>query len=56
MQKYSDEFKLTAVRLSQRLGVQVKTVAVAREIAGLSAVSHFIGLRRPTACRTLWHS
>ncbi len=32
MRKYSDEFKLTAVRLSQQSGVQVKTVAVALEI------------------------
>jgi len=32
VQKYSDEFKLTAVRLSQQPGVQVKTVAVALEI------------------------
>ncbi len=32
MQKYSDEFNLTAVRLSQQPGVQVKTVAVALEI------------------------
>ena len=32
VQNYSDEFKPTAVRLSQRPGVQVKTVAVALEI------------------------
>ena len=32
VRKYSDEFKLTAVRLSQQPGVQVKTVAVALEI------------------------
>jgi len=32
VQKYSDEFKLTAVRLSQQPGVQVKTVAAALEI------------------------
>ena len=32
VRKYSDEFKPTAVRLSQRPGVQVKTVAVALEI------------------------
>ena len=32
VRKYSDEFKLTAVRLSQRRGVQVKTVAAAPEI------------------------
>jgi transposase len=32
VQKYSDEFKLTAVRLSQQRGVQVKTVAAALEI------------------------
>ena len=30
--KYSDEFKLTAVRLSQQPGLQVKTVATALEI------------------------
>jgi transposase len=29
---YSDEFKLTAVRLSERPGIQVKTVAAALEI------------------------
>ena len=29
---YSDEFKLTAVRLSQQPGIQVKTVAAALEI------------------------
>jgi transposase-like protein len=32
VQKYSDEFKLTAVRLSQLKGLQVKTVALALEI------------------------
>ena len=32
VRKYSDEFKLTAVRLSQQRGVQVKTVAAALEI------------------------
>ncbi|MDB4908088.1 MAG: transposase orfA family [Gemmatimonadetes bacterium] len=32
VRKYSDEFKLTAVRLSQQAGVQVKTVATALEI------------------------
>ena len=32
MRKYSDEFKLTAVRLSLEPGVQVKTVAHALEI------------------------
>ena len=32
IRKYSDEFKLTAVRLSQQVGVQVKTVATALEI------------------------
>ena len=32
VQKYSDEFKLTAVRLSQQAGIQVKTVATALEI------------------------
>jgi transposase len=32
VRKYSDEFKLTAVRLSQQPGVQVKTVASALEI------------------------
>jgi transposase len=32
VQKYSDEFKLTAVRLSQQPGLQVKTVAAALEI------------------------
>ena len=32
MRKYSDEFKLTAVRLSQQPGLQVKTVAAALEI------------------------
>src|SRR3954465_8966321 len=30
--RYSDEFKLTAVRLSQQPGVQVQTVAAALEI------------------------
>jgi transposase len=30
--KYSDEFKLTAVRLSQQPGIQVQTVATALEI------------------------
>ena len=30
--RYSDEFKLTAVRLSQQPGMQVQTVAVALEI------------------------
>jgi transposase len=30
--RYSDEFKLTAVRLSQQPGIQVKTVAAALEI------------------------
>ncbi len=32
VRKYSDEFKLTAVRLSQQPGLQVKTVAVALAI------------------------
>jgi transposase len=32
LHKYSDEFKLTAVRLSQQPGIQVKTVAAALEI------------------------
>ena len=32
VRKYSDEFKLTAVRLSQQPGLQVKTVAAALEI------------------------
>ena len=32
VQKYSDEFKLTAVRFSQQPGVQVKTVASALAI------------------------
>lgn len=32
VQKYSDEFKLTAVRLSQQPGLQVKAVAAALEI------------------------
>ena len=32
MRRYSDEFKLTAVRLSQQPGVQVKTVAAALAI------------------------
>jgi transposase len=32
LHKYSDEFKLTAVRLSQEPGIQVKTVAAALEI------------------------
>ncbi len=32
VRRYSDEFKLTAVRLSQQPGVQVKTVATALEI------------------------
>lgn len=32
VRKYSDELKLTAVRLSQQRGVQVKTVAAALEI------------------------
>ena len=32
VRKYSDEFKLTAVRLSHRPGLQVKTVAEALEI------------------------
>lgn len=32
MQQYSDEFKLTAVRLSQQPGLQVKTVAAALAI------------------------
>jgi len=32
LHKYSDEFKLTAVRLSQQPGIQVQTVAVALEI------------------------
>jgi len=32
VRKYSDEFKLTAVRLSQQPGIQVKTVAGALEI------------------------
>src|SRR5918993_53102 len=32
VRKYSDEFKLTAVRLSQQRGVQVQTVAAALEI------------------------
>ena len=32
VRKYSDEFKLTAVRRSQQRGVQVKTVAAALEI------------------------
>ena len=32
MRRYSDEFKLTAVRLSQQAGIQVKTVAAALEI------------------------
>ena len=32
VRKYSDEFKLTAVRLSQQPGLQVKTVATALEI------------------------
>lgn len=32
VRKYSDEFKLTAVRMSQQPGIQVKTVAAALEI------------------------
>ena len=32
VRKYGDEFKLTAVRLSQQPGMQVKTVATALEI------------------------
>jgi transposase len=32
VRRYSDEFKLTAVRLSQRPGIQVQTVAAALEI------------------------
>jgi len=32
VQRYSDEFKRTAVRLSQQPGLQVKTVAAALEI------------------------
>ena len=32
VRKYSDEFKLTAVRLSHRPGLQVKTVAAALEV------------------------
>ena len=32
VRKYSDEYKLTAVRLSQKPGLQVKTVATALEI------------------------
>lgn len=32
VRRYSDEFKLTAVRLSQQPGMQVKTVAAALEI------------------------
>jgi transposase len=32
IRKYSDEFKLTAVRLSQQPGIQVKTVAAALAI------------------------
>lgn len=32
VRSYSDEFKLTAVRLSQQSGIQVKTVAAALEI------------------------
>ncbi len=32
VRRYSDEFKLTAVRLSQQPGIQVKTVAAALEI------------------------
>ena len=32
VRKYSDEFKLTAVRLSQQAGLQVKSVATALEI------------------------
>ena len=32
VRKYSDEFKLTAVRLSEQPGLQVKTVAAALEI------------------------
>lgn len=38
VRKYSDEFKLTAVRLSQQRGVQVKTVAAALEIHPLHVV------------------
>lgn len=32
VRKYSDEFKLTAIRLSQQPGMQVQTVAAALEI------------------------
>jgi transposase-like protein len=32
VRKYSDEFKLVAVRLSQQPGIQVKTVAAALAI------------------------
>ena len=32
MGRYSDEFKLTAVRMSQQPGIQVQTVAAALEI------------------------
>jgi len=32
VRKYSDDFKLTAVRMSQQPGIQVKTVAAALEI------------------------
>jgi len=32
VRKYSDEFRLTAIRLSQQPGIQVQTVAAALEI------------------------
>ena len=32
VRRYSDEFKLTAVRLSQQPGMQVQTVATARGV------------------------
>ena len=34
MRRYSDEFKLTAVRLSQQAGIQVKTVVAKPKAVG----------------------
>jgi transposase-like protein len=65
VRRYSDEFKLTAVRLSQQPGIQVQTVAAADERASdcarLCRRSYVIRLQlsvggRPTTLRRIQRS
>jgi hypothetical protein len=52
--KYSDEFKLTAVQLSQLPGMQVRTVSSASDAGGLASRGHcarFVVVRTcPVTC------